>query len=140
MVPFEPEHVLTLRLQQQQAWIADQLTIEYGNGLAKAGPAFTALHEGRSLCCGGVMHIWPHRGLAWSLIDEDAGRHFVAIVRTMKRFLESIATRRVEAAAVMGFDQGHRLMQLLGFEYEGLMRAYLPNGADCNLFARVNHG
>jgi hypothetical protein len=45
--------------------------------------------------------------------------------------------RRIEATVDVGFTEGERWMTLLGFEYEGLMRAYRPDGQDMLMFARV---
>lgn len=140
IIPFAPEHVTTLNLQAMQAWLGDQLTVEYGAGLQAGGPAYTAVADGVVVCCAGVLTMWPQRGLAWALVGADAGRHFVRIVRAMRRMLDGYACRRIETAVVVGFDEGQRLVEMLGFVHEGRMAAYLPNGADCELYARVKHG
>lgn len=140
IVPFEPEHLTTLKLQDMQAWMSDKLTVEYGAALKKGGPAYTGLHDGKVVCCAGSANIWPQRDMVWALLSEDSGPHFITIMRAMKRFLDAHSSRRVEAAVVIGFKQGRRMMTLLGFQWEGRMIAFLPNGADCDLYARINHG
>ena len=55
----------------------------------------------------------------------------------MARFLDMHGTRRVEATVDSGFMAAHRLMLMLGFKREGRMIAYLPDGRDCDLYARV---
>jgi RimJ/RimL family protein N-acetyltransferase len=83
------------------------------------------------------VNMWDNRAQAWALIAAGAGRHFVRMFRAMKSFLELQDIRRIEATVDARFEQGHRMMRMLGFEYEGLMRAYLPDGRDCALYGRV---
>jgi RimJ/RimL family protein N-acetyltransferase len=52
-------------------------------------------------------------------------------------FLDNAPYRRIEATVDVGFKQGHRWIKMLGFELEGYMRAYRPDGADMLLYARV---
>lgn len=137
IVPFEPEHLRTLVLQDAQAWMGPMLQADYGESLKRSGPCFTALDGEQVLACAGVMRMWDNRDQAWALMGAESGRHFVAIYRGIRRFLDMHDTRRVEATVDSGFDAGHRLMRLLGFQREGCMRAYLPDGRDCDLYARV---
>jgi len=37
----------------------------------------------------------------------------------------------------VGFKEGHRWIKMLGFELEGYMKAYRPDGADMLLYARI---
>lgn len=137
IIPFEPDHLRGMLLQQAQQWMGPMLGHEYGESLKRSGPCFTLEDEGRAIICAGVVEMWEGRGHAWSLIAQDAGAHFVRIVRAMRHFLDLQDTRRIEAAVGANFEQGHRLMKMLGFEREGLMRAYLPNGQDAVLYGRV---
>lgn len=137
IVPFEPWHLRKLTLQEAQAWMGPMLRADYGESLKNGGPCFTALDGDDVLACSGVLRMWDNRDQAWALMSEHAGRQFVAIYRAIRRFLDMHDARRVEATVDAGFEAGHRLMRLLGFEREGLMRAYLPDGRDCDLYARV---
>jgi hypothetical protein len=137
IVPFEPVHLRTLVLQEAQSWMGPMLHADYGENLKRGGPCFTALDGDEVLACSGVLRMWENRDQAWALMSQSSGRHFVGIYRGIRRFLEMHDARRVEATVDAGFEAGHRLMRLLGFEREGCMRAYLPDGRDCDLYARV---
>ncbi len=137
VVPFQPHHLRALVLQEAQAWMQPMLQADYGASLAKAGPCFTLEGDEGVICCAGLVNMWENRAQAWALVSADAGRHFVRIYRGMKGFLDLQDTRRIEATVDATFAQGHRLMRMLGFKHEGLMRAYLPDGRDCDLYARV---
>jgi RimJ/RimL family protein N-acetyltransferase len=71
------------------------------------------------------------------LISEAAGQHFFMIHKAVRRALLFHNYRRVETAVASDFEQGHRWMSMLGFEREGRMRAFTPDGRDCDLYARV---
>lgn len=105
--------------------------------LAEHHLAFTALADGKVVAIGGVEPIWQDRALAFMFVSEDAGKHFRSIHKAVKRFLDEAPFKRIEANIDIGFKEGARWMKLLGFELEGYMRAYRPDGADMLLYARV---
>ena len=137
VVPFEPEHLETLMLQPSQSHFSNLFDSAYGPALAQAGPCFTGIADGEIVACSGVVKQWDNRATAWALISENAGKHFVKIHKAVKRFLDLSDIRRIEAYADVGFDQGHRWLHMLGFEREGYMRCYSPNGNDAVLYARI---
>lgn len=137
VVPFQPVHLRALVLQEAQAWMQPLLRDDYGSTLVKAGPCFTLADGDEVIACSGVVNMWENRAQAWALISQGAGAHFVRIFRAMRSFLELQDTHRIEATVDTNFEQGHRLMRMLGFQHEGLMRAYLPDGRNCDLYARV---
>lgn len=137
VIPFEPDHLKTLALQDSQTWLMPMLNPEYGESLLKAGDCFTAIEGDEILGCAGTMKIWEGRIIAWALISGKSGAHFVGIFKAIKRYLDLNDARRIEATVDVDFKEGHRLMRLLGFEYEGLMRKYLADGRDMCLYARV---
>lgn len=136
--PFQPKHLETLVLQESQAGFSrffdDQ---EYAPALINAGPCFAATENGVVYACAGIVHQWDNRAIAWGLIGEAAGSHFVKIHRAVRRFLDMSPVRRVEAFVDADFDAGHRWIQMLGFEREGFMRAFTPLGKDAVLYARI---
>ena len=105
--------------------------------LANRGLAWTAESEGRILAIAGVEPQWENRAIAFALISGAAGPYFWAIHSAVHNFLNSTTYRRIEATVDVGFEQGHRWIKMLGFEIEGYMKAYRPDGADMLLYARV---
>lgn len=105
--------------------------------LADAGLAWTAEDDGEIIGIAGLAPQWENRAIAWALISASAGKRFQVIHRAVKRFLDVSPFRRIEANVDVGFEQGERWMKMLGFEYEGYLRAYRPDGADMLLFSRI---
>jgi hypothetical protein len=135
------EHVAGFRLQPKQSSLAGNLSDPaYVQSLVESGNAYTALVDGRAVAFGGCLEMWQDRAYAWMIIGEDAGPHFFTIVRAVAGFLKGAPWRRIEAAVASDFRAGHRLIKMLGFEFEGRMRSYSPDGADHDLYARVKNG
>jgi hypothetical protein len=105
--------------------------------LANKGLAWTAESNGVILAVAGVEPQWENRATAFAIIADSAGFLFPAIHKAVARFLDSTSYRRIEATVDVGFEQGHRWIKMLGFEIEGYMRAYRPDGADMLLYARI---
>lgn len=137
IVPFISSHVFGLTLQDAQRSFYDKFTPEYARALELAGGGHTALIDGHPVACAGVIEQWHGRGLAWALLGNDSGPHFVRIVRGMRRALNLAQFRRVEANVDAEFGAGIRLAEMLGFEVESKMRKFTPEGRDAFMFVRI---
>lgn len=138
-MPFKPEHLRALRLQPAQAWCEPHLTDDLLAQTAEL-EAYTAMVDGEPIACAGFMPFWEGRAMVWSYIGAQAGSHMFAITRAVQRALDLTPYRRVEAYVDAGFEAGVRWVTLLEFEFEGTLRAFLPDGRDQLLFARVKNG
>lgn len=138
LVPFKPEHLRMLVLQDAQAWMQPMIEeADYADALVAAGPCWT-LTDGETVAmCAGLVRMWETRAQAWSLMSAHAGRRMIRVVRIMKGLIDLQAERRIEAVVDEEFEQGHRLIRMLGFVKEGVMRAYLPDGGSVAMYARV---
>lgn len=132
VIPFERHHARLIVPQQAQEAEA-ALQIE-----APDGPAWTAVVDGLPVACAGFVPVWIGRAYAWALLGADVGPHLLAVTRAIRCRLASSGFRRVEMAVDCEFANGRQWARMLGFECEGLARAYLPNGRDAWIYARVN--
>lgn len=137
VIPFEPEHLERLQLQSAQRYMVSHICVEYLKVLQAVGPALSAEGDGRILACAGVAFQGFGMGLLWAFVSQDARRHFVKLDRCVRRLLSLTNLKRIEATTEVSFAQGCRWLTLLGFENEGRMRAYGPNGEDHYRFARI---
>jgi hypothetical protein len=138
IIPYKAEHLTMLMLQPSQGEARKYLgNPEYGRHLDVPGLAFTAMEGGEVLAMAGVMPRWEGRAEAWALLSGDLKRHFVRIHRAVLRFLETSDIRRIETAVDANFQAGIAWAEMLGFQNEGMMRGYTPEGRDCYRFARV---
>lgn len=139
IVPFHVEHLARLRLQPHQAALGPVVAEpDYGKRLAEAGPCYSAVQGDDVLATAGFFPQWEGRCIVWALLSADCGRHLLAIHRAVERAFTLHPFRRYETCVVGDFDPAHRWATMLGFQREGLMRAYLPDGTDAWLYARVS--
>jgi protein gp37 len=138
IVPFEPNHLKLLLLQPSQAIMQETLSRpEYAQSLHQAGPAYSLVDGDAVLASMGLIPQWEHRAIAWGLIASEAGPHFRTIHKAVLRTMEIHPYRRIETSVACDFEQGHRWAKMLGFEREGRMRSFTPDGRDCDLYGRI---
>lgn len=134
-VTFEHHHLRKINVQaaQRAEFFSD------GAQDQPTGEAYTVLDRDEVLACFGLIRLFPGRGLAWSVLSQDAGRRMISITRTIRCLLDATPCVRVEMAVADGFRAGERWAELLGFECETPtpLRAYLPGGTDARLYARI---
>lgn len=136
---FQADHVAQMQLQPRQARVLSIMTLPYIATLAQVGPAATALMQGRVVACAGVVCQDYGVGTLWAFIAHDAGQHFVRLHRCARRLMHLAQMRRIEASAEVDFGPGCRWLELLGFQSEGLMKQYGPDGSDHIRFAWLSH-
>lgn len=138
IVPFEPEHLTRLSLQPAQAIMQPTLANPtYAQSLKDAGPAYSLVIGDEVLGCMGLIKQWDERAIAWGLISGGAGPHFTRIHKAVLATMALHRFRRIETSVTCNFENGRRWAQSLGFVYEGTMKAFTPDGRDCDLFAKV---
>lgn len=141
VIEFKPEHLLVIDIQERQKLIKQYATSAYGKLLKSAGPCYTVITEdGTVVGCGGLAKQWEGRYLLWSILARQcAGSIFFKVNRIVSRFLaiHSAEIQRIEVTVDADFPQARRWVESLGFNCEGLMKKFNPDGSDAYLFAKV---
>lgn len=136
LVPFEPDHLDRLDIQDAQRGTFPAGDPAYALSLIKAGPCWSVFVGDSVVACGGLCIQWEGRGVAWAIISK--GAPLVPVTRSVLHVLNQHGIpRRVECFVDVSFREGVRWAEMLGFQREGLMRAFSPDGRDHLLFARV---
>lgn len=138
--PFRPYHIELLIAQGVQGSQLRQVShvpAGYASLARIPGPALTARDGERIVLCGGILPIGPKMGVLWAVLSETAGAHMLWLHRATQRFIAINPPRRLEASVEKGFPQGCRWLELMGFAFEGEMRAYGLDGETHLRFARV---
>ena len=82
--------------------------------------------------------ITEERYVVGALTSAYAGPYFVGLRKIVFTFLdEYYKVPRLECVVHAKFEQGHRLVKLLGFQLEGTLRKF-QNGEDYCLYTRIN--
>lgn len=142
IIPFEPEHLKTLKLQEAQK-DSEKFIHEgdYGATLKGAGPAWSVFDEESVTCLmsGGFCDVGFGRAVVWLLVSEAAGKHFTRVLRFARRMMQDAGFRRIEAVVDGNFEQGHRLAKMMGFicETPDGMKQYYADGRSAHLYSWV---
>lgn len=132
LIDFQPHHARLIVPQEAQ-----KSEVNAQSMAAPYGTAWTAVHDGLPVACGGFIDVWPGRAYAWALIDVDCGPHMLSLTREIRSLVARAPYNRLEMAVDAEFEAGCRWAVLLGFERESLARKYLPSGRDAWIYARV---
>lgn len=136
VITFEPEHISGIAPQAAQAQWVSRTSAQYLLNLKAMGPAFTGIIDGKPIGSAGIIRTGFGAGLLWAYLS-DCG-HFIRIHRSALRLLDMFDDfRRIEATTECTFANGCRWLEMLGFEFEGVMRKYGPDGADHARYARL---
>jgi hypothetical protein len=128
--------------QQFKGDIRRDIATEHWTHLSALPHQFTALCDDSVLACGGF--IWKWKGVVdgWVLLSERVGPDgLLWLHRNVLKMNEGLYKKygklRIQTTVREDFRAGHRWAKMLGFEPEGLMRQYDPDGKDHRLYARI---
>lgn len=110
--------------------------------LAERGPAYTAYYRGRPVAVAGIALYWPGVGEAWAFLTRTAVTECKlslhrAVKGTLATLVETYALRRVQAPVPAADPRRRRWIESLGFQLEGTLRLYGPDGSDFEMYSRV---
>lgn len=109
IVPYEPQHLMAVRLQPQQT------RDTFDGSVPEHGQAWSLVVDGRCYAVGGLYPASERMATAWAFIGRDAGPHFVRLVRAMRHKMHAAPWPVIRAGALHGFVAAHRLLHMLGF-------------------------
>jgi hypothetical protein len=112
--------------------LAELRTIEQAGGTS-----FMYLEGGVVVARAGVAPIWNGRSVAWANLAPGLSRRKILQIHKDALHYFSIHPGRIEAYVATTFAAGIRWVEMLGFAREGTMRAFLPDGQDAFMYARV---
>lgn len=141
--PFEPEHLgqMTPRRFEaaEMAYVGDPEL--YVRAYLQRGPAWSGFVGNRIMGCAGVCVLWRGVGEAWMVTTDLAARMPLAFHRAIASRLDEVMMSmnlwRLQAIIHTEHEVSRRWVRRLGFEEEGTMQRYGPDGKDYVRFARV---
>ena len=108
-----------------------------------ADRAIAIREDGWCIGAYGLIVLWPGVARAWGMFSTQLLKNHgsvlaLHIVKDLRR-AEKVGVRRIEATTATNHMEARAFLRWLGFQAEGLMRAYSPDGADAYLFAKVSN-
>lgn len=143
IVPFKTEHaqfILSQQLNANELYLRPEHR-KYAMYLEELGLSFTALINNKPIAAGGIYVLWDGVAEGWVMATKDIWQHSIVMAKHFKKktdvLIETTNIKRLQTTVKADFKLGHRFAQWLGFEKEGLMKYYGPDGSDYVRYARI---
>ncbi len=134
IIPYEPRHLFELKAQPYQ--INDEITPEYAEWIG-GFPCYTAVHDGQVAAIGGLVPIWPGRAVMYLRVADGITHQWICLFREAKKLIRQGLKDYHRLEAQSEFPESERWLQMLGFEFEGVMRKYRVDGQDVKMWSIV---
>ena len=136
IVPFKQEHLDKINLLFEFSQSAKN---NYKNPDELLG--YTGIENNAVLACGGVHKLWKGVGEAWLMIGREGYERPKVVAKytqyIFQHLLEDNDLFRIQASVSAIDTRAIRYAEWLGFEKEGIMKKYGPDGSDYIRYARV---
>jgi RimJ/RimL family protein N-acetyltransferase len=144
VVPYERAHAymvlannindFDMKLSSLPDW--EEWTKEYENSIG-----YSLIINGEIIGSAGVFLGGYGRGDCWMIVTTRISKYKKTVFKTVKNMLNEIAKkyhlRRLQTVVLPEFEAGKRFVEGLGFECEGCLKKYGPNGEDFLMYGRV---
>ncbi len=142
LIPFRAEHAEDLADENTMTAAERKFLFNsHVHNLSVPGHGISVIRNGYLLGSGGVFPIWEGLGEAWVMPSNLVSSHkkmFVKLIRSnLEQMTEKFNFRRVQATARADLPKAQRFLEFLGFEREGLLKKYGPDGSDHILYAKI---
>ena len=142
LIDFKSDHAqqLVTSIMNDPQTSIDKKYHELLDGLEVQNMSFTATHNDKIICAGGIIPIWDGVFEGWVMGSDLIWKFRIASAKIIKQRMEELIVKnkvqRLQTAVKKDFILGHRFAKWLGLQEEGLMRKY-QNNEDYIRFARV---
>ena len=146
IILYKPEHALQMLTYDRDNYTvkANEFT-QWAQINADTGYSYTLLNGGRIFLCAGVKDAWNIEnckvGEAWALFSKESYEFNLTLVRILKRGLTEIINdntyNRIQARARADSITAQRLLLVLGFEFEGILRKFEIDGGDAHMYSII---
>ena len=142
LIDFKREHAhqMATSIMNTPQTSIDEKYHELLNGLEVPNLSFTAIHNDKIICAGGMIPVWDNVFEGWVMGSDLIWKFRIASAKIIKKNMEELIVKnnvqRLQTAVKKDFSIGHRFAKWCGLKEEGLMRKY-QNNEDYIRFARV---
>ena len=107
----------------------------------RSGDCFAQIVNGEVVAVGGVVILWSGVGEAWAVTSSLAEKYFVgfhrATIKNLGRIIRKHRLHRLQATVHERHEKSLDWVKRLGFEREGVLQAYGPDGGNYFMYARL---
>lgn len=107
---------------------------QYFINQSQHGPTISAIHDNHTFGVYGAVHLWRGVAEAWSIFDNDLRRYKIAMCKGAFGFFDMLFIyydlHRIQITVKKDDERAIAWATYLGFEPEGLMKAYSEHKED----------
>lgn len=144
VIPFERDHAEALDIRASDRLVVSSighgicdLAVEY----ASRGPCLTAMWGGNVVAVVGVILLWNGVGEGWAmtsdLVPRVAKSFHRAVLVGLNRIWNEYNLHRVQLVVHDRNIVSQRWVKRMGFEFEGILIKYGPDGSNYYRYART---
>ena len=142
IVPFLTEHVLKFAISQPDLEGHDKEELkERIIAQAQQGQAISVIERGKTLGIFGSTPIWKGLDEGWFLVDEAVRRYGIAMTKVAKKWIalkfQKDSLNRLQITVRCDDIRAEKWAKCLGFQTDGVMRRFGPDGSDFFLMSIV---
>jgi hypothetical protein len=141
LVPFRVEHASLIKARDRTAAVLPISTEAILQMQAMAGHAITALLHGQPAACFGSVHIWTGVEEMWCLLENRSRKYALSLTKIAIAYSDfrviSENLHRLQITVRSDDLRAVRWGKAIGFETDGLMKKYGPDGSDFFLMSRT---
>lgn len=134
IIPYEPQHLLMIKPQRNQESL--EMTIERAEQLAMF-PCFTGILDGEVIAIGGLFELNPIRAYLYLIVTENIQHQWIHIYRAARKLINAALKDYVRLETLTAFPEAERWVEMIGFQFEGVMRRAGPDGCDAKMYSIV---
>lgn len=134
IIDFEPAHILQIEPQASQRYI--DRSIKYGEYLS-TGDCFTGVQDGCVVAIGGVIPVSETRAYLHMIVAEGYAHQWIKIFRATRRLIAAVQGGYLRLETLSTTPESDRWLEMVGFQYEGVLRRVMPDGTDAKSYSIV---
>lgn len=144
IVRMKPEHVMWLKLKEPELTYEKDMPglRKYIIEGADYDRSWSATDRGKVFLCFGIRPAWTNVGEAWLLPGHNISEHSISVIRYARKLFTELLQNgeyaRIHIAVRADNDTALKFAKALGFEVEGIMRNFGPDGVDSYMMARIS--
>lgn len=146
IVPFELDHVRCIikneHKRDQETWIEPPIIDQWAKAWENKLWAFTLLVNNEPIACAGIaLQEWS-KAEAWAIFSSEFRNYKFIIYKFIKKGLAAAFHEhklvRIQATIDPRYPENVPWIEKLGFEYEGRLRKWGPEGQDFLMYSRLS--
>ena len=144
-IPFESAHareIVSSNARPQEVWCDASYSDRWVKSLEDRLWAYTLMVDEKPVACVGLILQDFGKAEAWALFAKDFQKHILNIYRIIRAGLDMAFKKknlmRIQATIDPSYPETIRWIESLGFEKEGCLRRFGPQGQDFLMYSRLN--